>query len=122
MSSEEIATAFVQHYYTTLGADPAQLHGLYQAHSVLTFEGVKSEGPDQIVAKFKSIGRVQHNIAQLTKDVQLSLNQSSMLIFITGQMIIDNNPPLHFSQMFQLVATGPGNFYIHNEVMRLIYG
>ena len=59
----------------------------------------------------------------LTKDVQISLSNSAMLIFVTGQLKIglDGNPLL-FSHLFQLVATGPGQYYVHNEIFRLIYG
>jgi len=58
----------------------------------------------------------------LTKDIQLSTSNSAMLIFVTGHLKIgtDGNP-LHFSQVFQLVASGPGQYYVHNEMFRLIY-
>jgi hypothetical protein len=29
MSAEEVAAAFVEHYYTTVDTDPTQLEGLY---------------------------------------------------------------------------------------------
>ena len=63
-----------------------------------------------------------HNTNNLTIDVQISLNSSAMIIFVTGQVSIGGNPPLHFSQVFQLVATGPGQYYVHNDLLRLIYG
>jgi hypothetical protein len=68
------------------------------------------------------LGKVSHNIPMLTKDVQLSTSNSAMLIFVTGQLKIgaDQNPLL-FSHFFQLVATGPGEYYVHNEIFRLIY-
>ena len=120
-SIEEIGNAFLSHYYTTLdSANYDMLSNLYQAHSLLTFEGQKFEGPGAIVGKVAGLGKVQHNIAGLTKDIQVSTSQSAMLIFVSGQLCVDSNPPLLFSQMFQLVATGPGAFYIHNEMFRLI--
>ena len=60
-----------------------------------------------------------HNIANLTKDVQLGATDSSLLIFVSGQLKIDENPPINFAQVFQLVATGPGQYYVHNEILRL---
>lgn len=57
----------------------------------------------------------------LTKDVQLSVNSSAMLIFVTGQLKISDGNPLLFAHTFQLVATGPGQYYVHNELFRLIY-
>lgn len=64
-----------------------------------------------------------HNIPMLTKDVQISTSDSAMLIFVTGHLKIgETGNPLLFSHMFQLVATGPGQYYVHNEIFRLIYG
>jgi hypothetical protein len=57
----------------------------------------------------------------LTKDVQMSVTDSAMLIFVTGQLKIGGNNPLLFSHLFQLAATGPGQYYVHNEIFRLIY-
>ena len=58
----------------------------------------------------------------MTKDVQMGVNSSSMLVLVTGKLSIDGNPPLLFSETFQLVATGPGQYYVHNQMFRLIYG
>ena len=35
---------------------------------------------------------------------------------------IGGDNPLHFCEMFQLVSTGPGAYYVHNDVFRLNYG
>ena len=52
MSAEEIALAFVTHFYTTLNSNPPMLAGLYQPQSTMTFEGQKFEGSEKIVAKY----------------------------------------------------------------------
>ena len=45
-----------------------------------------------------------------------------MLIFVTGQLMITGQTnALLFSQVFHLVATGPGQYYISNEIFRLLY-
>lgn len=81
-------------------------------------------------------------------DVQPSTSENAMLIFVTGTVRVrgrclstgfcelvaadhrrvcaqigspDANPLL-FSEMFQLVANGPGSYYVHNQVHRLNYG
>lgn len=88
--------------------------------------------------KYVSIGKVAHNIPMLTKDVQMSVSSNAMvttpltrspnpsdplsqLIFVTGQLKIGENNPLLFSHAFQLVATAPGQYYVHNELFRLLY-
>jgi len=75
----------------------------------------------QLFASIQALGKVDHNVPMLTKDVQLSVNSSAMLIFVTGQLKISGGNPLLFSHVFQLVATGPGQYYVHNEIFRLIY-
>ena len=52
MSSEEIASAFVSHFYTTLDNNAPALAGLYQPQSTMTFEGQKFDGPEAIVGKY----------------------------------------------------------------------
>lgn len=45
-----------------------------------------------------------------------------MIIFVTGHLRIgQEGNALHFSQVFQLVAVGPGQYYVHNDLFRLIY-
>lgn len=64
---------------------------------------------------------MQHDIANLKKNVQVSVQPNAMLILVTGQISISGNPPLLFSQVFQLVASAPGQYYIHNEIFRINY-
>eukprot|EP01035_Chromulina_nebulosa_P018628 gene18628-24363_t len=90
MSIEEIAAAFVNHYYGTFDVNPQGLASLYQPQSVATWE-----------------------------DVQLGATDNTLILFVSGQLKIDSNPPLNFSQVFQLVASGPGQYYVHNEIFRL---
>ena len=67
----------------------------------------------------QSFGKLTHNLTGMKKDVQISLTESAMLIFVTGQLMIESNPPINFSHMFQLVATGPGAYYVNNEIFRV---
>ena len=87
---------------------------------MLTFEGQQLLGADAIVGKLKGVGPVQHDVKSF--DVQPSSNPNAILVFVTGQVKISGNNPLHFCEMFQLVSTGPGNYYVHNDVFRLNYG
>eukprot|EP00981_Chlorochromonas_danica_P003881 scaffold735_cov159-Ochromonas_danica.AAC.13 len=73
-----------------------------QPQSVLTMEGNKVEGSENIVGKLRSMKDVPHNV--LTADFQLGPNGSTLIVFVTGQ----------------LVATGPGQYYLHNTVFRIV--
>eukprot|EP00947_MAST-08B_sp_MAST-8B-sp1_P003175 g3175.t1 len=121
VQAEEVAKAFVTHYYTTFDSDRSALAGLYQDNSTLTFEGEQFRGPAAIVGKITAIPAQTIKHEPKTLDVQQSLNDSAMLINVTGDMAIDGGNPLKFTQTFQLVATGPGAFYVHNDMFRLNY-
>mmetsp|Transcript_1032 Transcript_1032/g.1144 ORF Transcript_1032/g.1144 Transcript_1032/m.1144 type:complete len:123 (-) Transcript_1032:208-576(-) len=122
MSTDEIATAFVNHFYTTLNTNPTALAGLYQPQSTMTFEGQKFDGPEAIINKYTSLGKLTHDIPALTKDVQISVTPNALLIFMSGRLKVgEDGNPLLFSHCFQLVATGPGVYYVHNEIFRLLY-
>jgi hypothetical protein len=87
---------------------------------MMTFEGQQVQGSANIIQKLRSLGQVNHNVT--STDVQPSSTPSSILIFVTGSVKIGGDNPLHFSQLFQLVATGPGGYYVHNSIFRLNYG
>ena len=104
MSADDVGKAFIAHYYGTRDTNPSALAGLYNAQSVLTFEGTKFEGAAAIVEKFTKLGPVAHNVPALIVDIQSGPGGQSLLIFVVGHLKIgtDGNP-LQFSQVFQLV-------------------
>lgn len=86
-------------------------------------------------------GDVEHVVK--TIDVQPSVSSNAILVFVTGDVKvrpslaqvrspltapirpalaqIGGPNPMKFTQFFQLVATGPTSFYVHNDIMRLVY-
>ena len=89
---------------------------------MLTFEGDQFQGSEAIINKLRQIGKVVHQVKSM--DVQPSASGNAIVIFVTGSVRIGDASanPLHFCEMFQLVATGPGNYSVHNDVFRLNYG
>ena len=87
---------------------------------MMTFEGQQFQGAQAIVQKLASVGQVSHQIK--STDVQPSTSDSAILIFVTGSIAIGGDNPLHFCEFFQLVSTGPGQYYVHNDIFRLNYG
>jgi len=63
--------------------------------------------------------QVAHN-AQ-TIEVQASVAPNAILIFCTGEIMIEQGKPLKYTQAFQLVGEGPGNYYLHNDMFRFNY-
>jgi hypothetical protein len=87
---------------------------------MLTFEGQQVQGVEAIIGKMRGVGPVKHTVKSM--DVQPSNSATSIVIFVTGSIQIGGDNPLHFCEFFQLVGTGPGQYYVHNDVFRLNYG
>jgi hypothetical protein len=87
---------------------------------MLTFEGQQFMGIANISQKLAGLGKVVHNVQRF--DVQPSLDAGNLAILVVGQIKLDGQDnPLQFCEFFQLVASTPGQYYIHNQIFRLIY-
>ncbi|WZZ10531.1 hypothetical protein YC2023_096452 [Brassica napus] len=103
MDPDAVAKAFVEHYYTTFDANRAGLVSLYQEGSMLTFEGQKIQGSQNIVAKLTSLPfqQCKHNIT--TVDCQPSGPAGGMLVFVSGNLqLAGEQHALKFSQVWHL--------------------
>ena len=78
---------------------------LQQTSSTLTFEGIRFTGPAEIIGKFLTLGTLMHDIPRLSVDVQMGTSEAHLIIFVVGQMSIQGENPLNFSQVFQLVSS-----------------
>ncbi|GMN49263.1 hypothetical protein TIFTF001_018430 [Ficus carica] len=81
MDPDSVAKAFVEHYYSTFDANRAGLANLYQDSSMLTFEGQKIQGSQNIVAKLTSLPFQQCKHSITTVDCQPSGPAGGMLVF-----------------------------------------
>ncbi|XVF85294.1 hypothetical protein PTKIN_Ptkin17bG0106100 [Pterospermum kingtungense] len=121
MDPDSVAKAFVEHYYRTFDADRTGLSNLYQEGSMLTFEGQKILGHQNILAKLAGLPFQQclHNIS--TVDCQPS-GGGGMLVFVSGNLqLAGEQHALKFSQLFHLMPTPQGSFYVLNDIFRLNY-
>mmetsp|Transcript_5563 Transcript_5563/g.21898 ORF Transcript_5563/g.21898 Transcript_5563/m.21898 type:complete len:125 (-) Transcript_5563:96-470(-) len=123
MSANEIAQSFIQQYYTALATNPTDIAQFYAPQSTMSFEGQGPfTGPQEIVKKFVEVGQIMHEGEGMTIDVMPGATENALLIFVVGRLKISGNDnQLLFSEMFQLVAVGPGQFYVHNQIRRLVY-
>ncbi|KAI8093829.1 uncharacterized protein BX664DRAFT_330681 [Halteromyces radiatus] len=117
-----VAKAFVEFYYQTFDTSRQNLTSLYRNNSMLTFEGQQFQGAANITEKLVSLPfqKVAHRIS--TIDAQPSAADNSILVIVSGQLLIDeeSNPQM-FSQTFLLMPEG-GSFFVFNDMFRLIYG
>lgn len=119
----QVADQFVKYYYQTFTSNRANLVSLYDATSMLSFEGEQFQGPEAIAGKLSSLPLFKVEPQIDTMDTQMSNpSAGSILVFITGRMIIDDESnPQRFSQTFNLYPSN-NSFFIFNEIFRLNYG
>eukprot|EP01099_Mayorella_cantabrigiensis_P006614 TRINITY_DN556_c0_g1_i2.p1 TRINITY_DN556_c0_g1~~TRINITY_DN556_c0_g1_i2.p1 ORF type:complete len:120 (+),score=25.30 TRINITY_DN556_c0_g1_i2:148-507(+) len=118
---DQIARAFIQHYYQTFDSNRANLASLYQPQSMLSWEGKPFQGTQAIANQLTSLPfqTVVHAIT--TFDVQPSPG-NGLLVFVCGDLKVDNEHPMKFSQIFNLVPTETGSYFVFNDIFRLNIG
>ncbi|KAI9329021.1 nuclear transport factor 2 [Zopfochytrium polystomum] len=116
-----VAKQFTEYYYGVFDSNRAGLLPLYRDYSMMTYESKQVSGAQQIVQYLveRPFQAIQHVIT--TVDVQPSHpSQGSILITVMGQLKVDDNPPMGFMQVFNLYPEGPGQYFVYNDVFRLI--
>ncbi|KAL8746955.1 MAG: hypothetical protein Q9184_007673, partial [Pyrenodesmia sp. 2 TL-2023] len=117
------AEQFTEFYYTTFDRNRSELAALYRDQSMLTFESAAVQGTTGIVEKLVSLpfGKIKHQIA--TFDAQPSNEQGGILVMVTGALLIDEEErPMNYTQIFQLLPNGSGSYFVFNDMFKLIYG
>jgi len=98
----------------------SQLAMFYRDNSMLTFEGQEFHGAKDIVEKFTSLPLMQYQ--QASRDAQPSAPEGSVVIYIIGQILYEGTKiPQTFSQVVHLVPEASGQWYILNDIFRLVY-
>ena len=117
-----IGLQFVEYYYSLFQTNRNELHTLFTENSMLSFEGEHFKGVAQILLKFQSLGMqsIVHQI--LTHDIQPSSTPGGIFVFVTGNLKMDQDAPLRFTQVFHLNQAATGSYYVHNTVFRLNLG
>eukprot|EP00188_Purpureofilum_apyrenoidigerum_P004679 Plantae.Rhodophyta-Purpureofilum_apyrenoidigerum.ctg5466.p1 GENE.Plantae.Rhodophyta-Purpureofilum_apyrenoidigerum.ctg5466~~Plantae.Rhodophyta-Purpureofilum_apyrenoidigerum.ctg5466.p1 ORF type:complete len:129 (+),score=22.36 Plantae.Rhodophyta-Purpureofilum_apyrenoidigerum.ctg5466:229-615(+) len=120
---QQIGEAFVKHYYSTFDTNRANLGGLYQQNSMLSFEGQTFMGVESIVQKLVSLPfqRVRHEVTSYDAQPVVASQPNSILVLVSGHLLVDEeNNPMKFSQIFHLLPSAGGNgYFVHNDMFRL---
>mmetsp|Transcript_29319 Transcript_29319/g.49247 ORF Transcript_29319/g.49247 Transcript_29319/m.49247 type:complete len:124 (+) Transcript_29319:103-474(+) len=119
---DEVAKAFVGHFYMVFDTNRPALTSLFQEHSMMTFEGNKLQGPAAIVGKLTSLSFQKCQHTAKTIDAQPTFN-GGILVFVSGDIAIEGEDrPLKFSEVFHLCPTPEGSYFVYNNMFRLNYG
>ncbi|XP_050367416.1 nuclear transport factor 2B-like [Argentina anserina] len=118
-----VGRAFVDHYYLLFDSNRASLSTLYQPTSMLSFEGQKIFGAEDIAAKLNQLPFDQCKHLISTIDSQPSSTSGGIVVFVSGSLQLPGEEHLlRFSQMFHLIPTPQGSFFVQNDIFRLNYG
>lgn len=120
-SPDDVARAFVGHFYMLFDSNRAGLAGLFQDSSMLSFEGKPFLGQAQIMQQLNTLGAaVAHK--PVTIDAQPTFN-GGVLVFVSGDLSIDGGNPIKFSEVFHLLPIpGTSGYWCYNDMFRLNYG
>ncbi|WOL15130.1 hypothetical protein Cni_G23911 [Canna indica] len=100
---EMVAKAFVDHYYNLFDTNRAALTCLYNHTSMLSFEGQKMMGIEEIGQKLSQLpfDHCKHSIS--TIDCQPSAVVGGILVFVSGNLqLAGEEHQLRFSQVLNL--------------------
>lgn len=109
---EIVARAFVDHYYHLFDNNRPSLSSLYQHTSMLTFEGQKILGVDEISNKLTQLPFDQCKHFVSTIDCQpSSIASGGILVFVSGYIqLLGEEHQLRFSQVISLYMS---LLYVH---------
>ncbi|KAM0865773.1 hypothetical protein ACQ4PT_043049 [Festuca glaucescens] len=122
--SDVVARAFVDYYYQMFDTNRAALAALYGNTSMLSFEGHLVAGAPEIGLKLAQLPFEQCRHSICTVDCQPTPSfPGGILVFVSGNLQLGGEEhQLRFSQMFQLVPSEQGSFFVQNDIFRLNYG
>ncbi|KAL8671435.1 MAG: hypothetical protein Q9168_004064 [Polycauliona sp. 1 TL-2023] len=118
-----IAQQFTQFYYSTFDENRSNLQALYRDQSMLTFESASVQGTSSIVQKLVDLPfeKVKHQVQTL--DAQPSSAEGGIIVMVTGALMVDEEErPMNYTQVFQLLPDGAGSYFVFNDMFKLIYG
>jgi hypothetical protein len=117
-----VAQEFVRYYYQVFDTNREGLSGLYSEASMLTFESECFQGVNAIMDKLRNLGfqKIQHEVHTL--DSQPGPVPESIVVLVSGTLVMDETNIFKFSQVFQLLKTPGGQYYCHNDMFKLNLG
>ncbi|KAL8862065.1 MAG: hypothetical protein Q9178_001520 [Gyalolechia marmorata] len=119
---QNIAQQFTQFYYNTFDENRSNLAALYREQSMLTFESDAIVGTAAIVEKLTNLPfqKVKHQLTTL--DAQPSSAEGGIIVMVTGALMVDEEQrPMNYTQVFQLLPDGTGSYFVFNDMFKLIF-
>eukprot|EP00039_Didymoeca_costata_P022395 m.4395 g.4395 ORF g.4395 m.4395 type:complete len:125 (+) comp2974_c0_seq1:25-399(+) len=120
MAYNEVGAAFTTHYYQTFAADRNQLVKLYNDTTFLSYEGNAMQGQQAIMQHMVEGLRFERVAHSLTAQDYHPMQDGGILIQVMGQLKADEDPPHGFCETFIIRQDPAGNYYVANQIFRLV--
>ncbi|KAJ0469630.1 putative nuclear transport factor 2, NTF2-like domain superfamily [Helianthus annuus] len=124
MDPDALSKAFVEHYYSTFDTNRAGLANLYQESSMLTFEGQRFK---DLRTSSTSSPLSPSSSANTASPPSIASPPVPPVVCLFLLVVIFNLPvnsmllsSVRF-EMFHLMPTPQGSFYVFNDIFRLNY-
>ena len=122
MTYADIGKGFIDQYYAIFGTNRAQCQGIYRETSVMTWSGENLAGVANIMTKFASLPFNQARFNP-TEVVYQPINQAGILVVANGECVLEGEShTLAFNDVFHLALDATGQWYVANQVFRILGG
>jgi len=115
---EVLGKTFVEQFYTTFDANKENVIPMYHETALLTYEDHQKLGHQGIREVFCSLlkfNTIQHQVTKI--DCQ-PVGDDGVLVFVTGRLQTDGDPPHAFSEVF-LIKPQNNSYFIFHDLFRL---
>lgn len=122
MAFQEVGVGFVGQYYQVFTANRAALQGVYRPTSLMTWVGQQMQGVESIMGKFATLAFNQAQFKTEEIDCHPSLS-GGVLVVVNGEVLLEGERhPLKFNDVFHLALDETGQWYISNQIFRIVGG
>ena len=120
MNYSELATNFLNAYYNTMMTNRGQMINYYRENSQMSYEGDTCVGLKQIQEKLEGLSFQTIVYKFESFCFQPTLLPNSLLLVVNGTLHMDGQNTFNFYQTFLLVQEPSGNYYLANDIFKLI--
>ena len=122
MSFDEIGKGFTGQYYATMQSDRSQCAGIYRPNSLMTYNGTQLQGTDDIMQHLTGLG-IDGIVYQVQDTDCHPTSTGGVLAVVNGELKLPGEDhSLTFNDVFNLALDEQGNYYVANQLSRVLGG
>ncbi|KAL8768622.1 MAG: hypothetical protein Q9209_005181 [Squamulea sp. 1 TL-2023] len=148
---QSVAQQFTQYYYSTFDENRSNLAALYVRETSESIRSQELEAnctilerPMELIQRdttaraihahlrkrlrtrdFRDSTKacVKHVVSTLDAQPSNQTPEGGILVMVTGALMVDEEErPMNYTQVFQLLRDGQGSYFVFNDIFKLIYG